>query len=287
MDRIPVEYRSVSVVAILGSGPLGASVAHRLAERGRVRAVRLIDTNAAAAAGKALDLAQSGPVQHFDTRIDATDAVLSACGASAIVMADDTATGEWEGERGLALVAQLVRAGVAAPFVFAGPRQVWLMEKCCTELKVRGDRLVGTAASAMVSAARAWAGVELGLASVDLTVVGRPPAFTIGWSAATSCGSLVSERLPAHRLLALSASVTRLWPPGPLAIAAATAPVVEALVDGSRQLHPAMTVLDGTLSARGRSVMLPLELGHGRVLGHVIPSLSPQERTELMNAIAG
>jgi malate dehydrogenase len=287
MDRIPVEYRPVSIVAILGSGPLGASLAHRLAERGRVRVVRLIDTNSGAAAGKALDIAQSGPVQHFDTRIDATDALLSACGAAVIVVADDTATGEWEGERGLALVAQLVRAGTTAPLVFAGPRQAWLIEKSYAELKVKADRLVGTAASAMVSAARAWAGVELGLASVELTVVGRPPAFTIGWSAATSCGSLVSERLPAHRLLALSASLTRLWPPGPLAIAAATAPVVEALVTGSRRLHPAMTLLDGVLGARGRSVMLPLELGHGRVLGHVIPSLSPQERTDLMNGIAG
>jgi hypothetical protein len=79
----------------------------------------------------------------------------------------------------------------------------------------------------------------------------------------------------------------RLWPPGPLAIAASTVPVIEGLVAGSRALHPALTILDGTLGARGRAVMLPLELGRGRVLSHILPSLSPQERTELMNAAAG
>jgi hypothetical protein len=34
-------------------------------------------------------------------------------------------------------------------------------------------------------------------------------------------------------------------------------------------------------------VLLPLELGRQRVLSHALPSLSPQERTELMNAMAG
>jgi hypothetical protein len=34
-------------------------------------------------------------------------------------------------------------------------------------------------------------------------------------------------------------------------------------------------------------VLLPLELGIGRVASHVVPSLSPQERTELMNSVGG
>ena len=97
----------------------------------------------------------------------------------------------------------------------------------------------------------------------------------------------MSDRVPPHRLLALSATLVTLWPPGPFAVASATAPIAEALLAGSRRLHPAVTVLDGVLGARGRAVMLPLELGRGRILSHHIPSLSPQERTELMNAIAG
>ena len=101
----------------------------------------------------------------------------------------------------------------------------------------------------------------------------------------TTAGVLVTDRVPAHRLIAVSESLAGLWPPGPVAIAAATAPIVEALVSGSRRWHPAMTVVDGVLGARGRAVLLPLELGRGRVLAHVIPSLSPQERTELLNSV--
>jgi hypothetical protein len=124
----------VSIVAILGAGPVGASVAHRLAARGCVSEIRLIDADASVAAGKALDIRQSGPVERFDTQIVGMEAVLSAAGASAIVVADEVAAGEWEGERGLALLRQLVRSGTSAPLVFAGPRQLWLMEKAYAEL---------------------------------------------------------------------------------------------------------------------------------------------------------
>lgn len=275
----------MSTVAILGAGPIGASLAHRLSQRQRIRALRLIDADGSAANGKALDIRQSGPVEHFDTIVHASDNVLDAVGAAVIVIADEVSGGEWEGERGLALVMQLTRAGAKAPIVFAGTRQVWLMEKCFTEVKVAADRLIGTAPSAMATAARAWAGLELGLGSVDVLVVGRPPRFVVGWTAATTAGALLSERIAPHRLLALSQSLGRLWPPGPLAIASATAPIVEALAMGSRKLHSALMLLDGVLGARARAVMLPLALGHGRVISHQMPSLSHQERTELMNAI--
>jgi hypothetical protein len=69
---------------------------------------------------------------------------------------------------------------------------------------------------------------------------------------------LVTERVPAHRLLAISDSVKRLWPPGPYAIGAATAPIAEALIDGSRRRHAALAILDGEFGARGVAAMLPL-----------------------------
>ena len=96
---------------------------------------------------------------------------------------------------------------------------------------------------------------------------------------------LVGDRAAPHQLLALSASLARLWPPGPETIASATAPIVEALLSGSRRLHHAATVIDGELGARGKAVLLPLEIGVGGIVRHVMPSLSAQERTELMNSL--
>ena len=278
--RIP----SVSSIAILGAGPIGAAVAHRLAQRARVNTVRLIDASGAVAAGKALDIRQSGPIERFDTVLEADDDVRASASADVIVVADEVDGGEWQGDRGLAMVRQLVEAGITAPLVFAGPSQTWLIEKAYRELKVPARLLVGSAASAIASAVRAIAGLEIGLSAIDVAVVGRPPGLVVGWASAASQGMLVSDLIPAHRLAAISEAVPRLWPPRPYAIGAATAPIVEALVNGSRTHHQAMTVIDGELGARGTAVMLPLLLGRGRIVSHTVPSLSPQERTELMNA---
>jgi malate dehydrogenase len=275
------------VVAILGAGPIGAAVAHRLAERGRCREVRLIDSAASVAAGKALDIMQSGPIGRCDTKLVGSDEPLAAAGADAIVLADDVTGGEWQGDKGLARVQQLVRAGTTAPFVFAGSNQTWLMETAHVELKVPADRLVGTAPSGLVAALRAVVSVELGVNGVDLAVTGRPPEFFIAWSSATVDGALVTDRVPAHRLAAISQSIRRLWPPAAQAIAAPTALIVEGLVIGSRRLHQALTILDGELGARRIAAVLPVRLGHGRVLQRIVPSLSPQERTQLANELRG
>ena len=124
----------MSDVAILGAGPIGAAIAHKLAERERVRTIRLIDPAGTVAAGKALDIAQSGPVDGFDTRVSGASEVLAAAAAAVIVVADGVAEGEWAGETGLAMLGQIVRAGTTAPFVFTGPSQISLLERCFQEL---------------------------------------------------------------------------------------------------------------------------------------------------------
>ncbi len=273
----------MSIVAILGAGPVGASTAHALALRARVRDVRLIDEQAGVAAGKALDIRQSGSVDGFDTRLDGTSDVLAAAGADVIVVADLAAGGEWQGEPALALVGRLVRAGATAPFVFAGPRQIWLMEAAARELGVPADRLVGTSASALGAAARALVALETNGSGADahVSVVGRPPAFVVAWSSATIGGSLVTDRVAAHRLLALAKAVNELWPPGPRGTGAATARVVEGLAFGSRQLQPALTIARGEFGLEGTAIMLPLSLGHGRILERVPPSMTPVEQQRI------
>jgi malate dehydrogenase len=275
----------VSVVAILGAGAIGAAIAHRLAEREHIGIVRLIDDSADIAAGKALDIRQAGPVGGFDTAVTGSGDVLSAVGASVVVVADAVSSGEWQGEPGLSLIRRLIQAGSKGPFVFAGPSQVGLMETVARELHVPPDRLIGTAASAIAASVAALASIEAQHTGVDVVVAGRPPALVIGWSSATISGSLLSEKIPAHRLLAISQALPRLWPPGPQAIAAPTALVVEGLIAGSRRMHHAMTVLDGEFGVRGVAAMLPLDLGNGRVLARVMPSLSPQERTALVSGL--
>jgi hypothetical protein len=274
--------------AILGAGPLGGAIAHKLAERAVFREIRLIDASVGVAAGKALDIRQSGPSGRFDVDLTAAPDPLSAAGATVIILADPLGGGDWGGDEGLDLLRRFARAGTTAPFVLAGPSHTGLLEKSVVELKLPADRMIGSAPSALVGAVRALVGAEVGLSGTEVavTVSGRPPAFVVGWSAATVSGGLVTERVPAHRLAAISRALPRMWPPGPQANASATARIAEALATGSRRLHCALTVLDGELGARGVAALLPVEFGQGRVVRRLPPSLSPQELTELMNAVS-
>lgn len=276
----------MSDVSILGAGPIGAAIAHRLAQRAQVSAIRLIDRAAPVAAGKALDIQQSGPVEHFDTIVTAGSDPLEAAGAGVIVVADAAiADADDHVESSLALVAQLLRAGTTAPFVFAGPYDAELMERCVRDLNLARDRAVGTASSAIVGTVRAMAAVEMNVSAVEVAVIGRAPSFVVAWSTACADGLLVTDRVPAHTLLAMSRSLPRFWPPGPYAIASATAPIVEALILGSRRLHPATVVLGKEHTAPGVAAMLPLELAERRVRSSPTPSLSPVERNAFVNSL--
>ena len=59
----------MQTVAILGAGELGGSVARTLATADVARHVVLVDKAGQVAAGKALDILQSGPVEGFHTRV--------------------------------------------------------------------------------------------------------------------------------------------------------------------------------------------------------------------------
>ena len=271
--------------AIIGAGPLGSAIAHRLAERERVADVRLLDEAGSIAAGKALDIRQAGPVDGYDTAVTGSTDLLSASTADVIVFADAVSDGEWEGERGLALVQRLIRAGSTSAMVFAGPRQTWLMEAAAREARVPIDRLAGTAAASLTNTVAALVHIETGLAGASVTVSGRPPYFVVAWSTATVGGRMVSDVVPAHRLLAMSQSLTKLWPPGPQAIAGPTALAVEGFVSGSRGPLTLAVIADGEYGARGVAALLPVELGDKRVLRRALPSQSPQERTETATAL--
>ena len=272
-------------VVIVGAGAMGSAIAQRLAERDRIREIVFVDEAPQVAAGKALDIRQSGPIGRYDTSLSATADVLAASSGDAIVIADDSTGGEWEGERGLALVQRLARAGVKAPLVFAGPRQTWLIEAAVREARVPANQVVGTAAAAMPTIVRSLVHIDTGLTGAVVNVTGRPPTFVAGWSAATIGGLQLSTVVPAHRLLAITQSLTRFWPPGPQAVAASTTLVVEALISGSRQPLAGLAILDDEFGARGAAGLVLLELGHGRIQRRLLPTLSPQESTEAGTAI--
>ncbi|CAN5557323.1 malate dehydrogenase [soil metagenome] len=274
------------LIAIIGAGPIGAALAHKLAGRGRVREIRLIDTEERIAAGKALDIRQSGPIENFATRVTAFGHPASAAGADVVILADHASgAGEHTGEAGLGLLRQIVALGITSPIVFAGCEQRVLMARAIGELHVPQARIVGAAPFALEAALRALAGVALDGSGVEvsLQIVGVPPKqAVVAWEEATAFGQPISSQLPAHEIAALSARIPGLWPQGPYALGSACARVVEAIALGSRRRYSCFVSL-----GRGRVAALPIELGPDGIRRILEPSLTRQERTMLENALGG
>ncbi len=278
----------MSFIAILGAGALGGTLAHRLAARGRVSEVRLIDGQVGVAQGKALDIQQSGAVEGFATRVTSAGELAAAAGADAIVFADAARSDEEHaGETGLALVKRIAAMDNLAPLLFAGAHQRLLLARAASELGVERRRLIGSAPGALESAVRALAGLEADSTGVEvqLRIVGVPPeAAVVTWEEATAFGQPLSTVLAPHRIAAMAARLPRLWPPGPGVLASAAARVAEALANGSRRRFSCFVAI-----AEGSTVQvlaMPVELGRGGVVRVLRPALTRQEQTRLDNASA-
>jgi malate dehydrogenase len=275
-------------IAIVGSGAIGGAVAHALAQRDRVSEVRLIDPHGSVANGKALDIQQSSPIDAFSVKLTASNAIDAAVGADVIVVADPAGgSGEHDGEAGLALVRQLIRAGHTAPLLFAGAGQRDLIGKTVTELHVPPAHAIGSAPFALESALRAMAGLALEGSGVEvcLRVVGVPPrSAVVAWEEASAFGQPISSQLPAHVIAGLTARIPGLWPPGPYALAAAAARAAEAIVNGSRRRYSCFVVMDAG-PVRAAVCSMPVQLGRPGVVQIVEPALTRQERTMMENAV--
>jgi malate/lactate dehydrogenase len=275
----------MSVVAIIGAGDLGGALASKLASRDRVREVRLIDTAAGVAAGKALDILQAGPVEGTATRVIApasagsagaaasaaaatpAQADLSAvAGAAVIVIADEVGppVKEIQAEAGLALLGRVRSVNPNAPIVCAGASHAWLVAHGVAELGIPPSHIVGSAPLALVAAVKALVALELNGSArdVSLTLAGQPPqAVAIPWQTASVGGESLEHLLDAPALRRIESRVRYLWPPGPYALAAAAARVTEGLIAGCRQTLCGFTAAGRAESPRAPARPIRIEAG--------------------------
>jgi malate/lactate dehydrogenase len=280
----------MSSVTIVGAGSLGGAVAQALAARDKVRRVLLVDAAAGVAAGKALDILQSGAVSGSHTRLEGTDDLSRAVGSAVCVIADrhGPPEAEWSGDDGLALLRQLVPWTENTPLVFAGAGQTGLMLTARREHHIPRPLLIGSSPEAYASAMRSMVALEAGCspAEVSLAVLGLPPAgLVVPWSEAAIGGFALERTLTPVQMSRLDARALRLWPPGPFALGMAAARAVEAVVTASRGALSVLTVLDGEYGVRNRLGSMPALLDAGGVAGLRVPALSPRERVQVETAL--
>jgi hypothetical protein len=268
-----------SRVTILGAGPIGGNLASTLSLHHAVAEIVLTDDESpGVAAGKALDVRQSGAIGGSDVRVTVAPLEDAVAGAGVLVVADRAADGrEWDGEAALAMLASVSHHPV--PLIFAGASQSWLQERAVLELGIPWTRAIGTSAAALEAAVRAATALEAGCEASDvrLAVAGRPPRDVhVLWEWASIGGRPAVDRLPAAALRRIERRLEAFWPPGPCAAASAAARVIGSLLNGRETFTSAVCVFP----AAGRAVMLPVRLDRNGISRAEVPEL-PRVRPPL------
>jgi malate dehydrogenase len=281
----------VSTVAILGAGDIGGALARELAALDVVSRIVIVDDLAGVAAGKALDVAQSGPVERYHTTLSGTNDVAAVVGAKAIVIADRAGSSgplEWADDAGLALLKRAAGLNQAAFVLCAGAKQAAIIEKGVNELGLSRMRLLGSAPEALRSAVIAITAAEAQASPSDisLSVLGRASGNVIvPWDEASIAGRCATNVLNAAQLARLDARIARLWPPGPYALGTAAARLVRSALTRSPRIHAAQVAVTRDEGLPGRSAMMPVTLNPAGIAALVPPSLSTRDRVRFETAM--
>lgn len=278
-------------VAIIGAGDIGGALARELAALDIVSRIVIVDDLANVAAGKALDVAQSGPVDGYHTALAGTNDLAAVVGAAAIVIADRAAqpANEWQDDAGLAVLKRIAGLNQKAFIVCAGAKQASIIEKGVNEAGVPRLRVFGSAAEALRSAVIAITAAEANAAPSDiaLSVLGRPPQHVIvPWDEASIGGRCATNVLSAAQLARLDARVARLWPPGPYALASAATRLMQTAITRSPRVHAAQVAVTREEGTAGRSAMMPVTLQPSGIASLVEPSLSARDRVRFETTMA-
>jgi malate/lactate dehydrogenase len=240
------------------------------------------------AAGKALDIMQAAPIERFATTVSGhRDLAMSSAG-DVTILADRVSGGEWQGDEALLLLKRLRPSADRRVTIGAGASHRSMLEQAVRELGFTRARCFGSAPEALVGAVRALIAVEADSSArdVSVTVLGVPPdQVVIPWDDVTIGGLSAKDTLTEPTRRRIAARVEALWPPGPIALAAAAAKAVAGILGSSRQLVCAFVAPDDSLGRRTRTAAFPVRLTPSGVAKVEVPRLSARDRTALDTAV--
>jgi malate dehydrogenase len=272
-------------VAVIGAGDLGATLARRIAELELAQRVVLVDGDEGRARGKALDIAQAGPVEGYDSRVEGRADLASGGPWDAVVLADHAAL---EAPRALTrageVLAALVPADFRGPLLIASEQAPSLIEAAVESGRPR-ERVLGSSPVAVAAAIRRRLAEELSTTAreIALTVLGLPPDQLVVPGGAATVGGVPLERLAPVALRRAVEAAAR--PRGPVALAAAAVRVLCALEGARATTLPVALLLQGEYGHRGAAVAAPARIAAGRVESIVEVELQPMERVRFDNAV--
>jgi malate dehydrogenase len=293
-------------VTIIGAGNVGATAAHWIAARDLADVV-LVDTVEGMPQGKALDLAQAGPVEDFDLTVVGTNDYADTAGSDVAVITAgvprraDPKTGEYPSRDELVKTNQRIVSSVVRSFVEHSPDAVLVVVSnpldamCHVALHESGfppHRVVGQAGALDTARYKTFLAMELGVSVKDVhgIVLGGHGDTMVPLPNHTSVAGIpILELMPREKLDAIiertrqggGELVGLLGYSGYYAPASATVSMVEAIVRDQKRVIPCAVYLQGEYGYRDLFIGVPCVLGANGVERVIEMQLGDEEESML------
>ena len=291
-------------VTVIGAGNVGATTAQRIAEAGLADVV-LIDVVEGLPQGKALDLAESAPVQLHDHAIVGTNDYADTAGSDVVVVTAGLARQPGMSRDDLLLKnAGIVRA-VVAKAAEQSPNAILIIvtnphdAMVHVALETSGfpkNRVIGMAGVLDSARFRTFIAEELGVSSADVT------AFVLGGHGdtmvplprfSTVAGIPLPELMKPDRIDAIvqrtrtgGAEIVALLKSGSAfyAPAASVAQMVDSILNDRKRVLPCAVLLAGEYKIDGLVVGVPVVLGATGVERIIQIALTADEQAALLTS---
>lgn len=285
-------------ISIIGAGNVGASAAQYAVER-ELGDVVLVDVIEGIPQGKALDLAQAGPVHGYDSALVGSNGYDETADSDIVVITAGLARKPGMTRDDLLFKNAEIVGGVVDQVVARSPRAVLVLVTNPLDAMVQlawkrsgfpHARVLGMAGVLDSARFRTFIARELNVSVENVT------AFVLGGHGdtmvplprySTVAGIPITELLSPERVQALvtrtangGAEIVNFLKTGSAyyAPAAATIEMVEAILKDKKKILPCAAYLDGQYGVRGVYVGVPVKLGRGGVEQVIEITLTPEEQ---------
>ena len=293
-------------ITVVGAGNVGASVAQYAVEK-ELGDVVLVDVVEGIPQGKALDLAQAGPIHGYDAAISGSNGYDGTDGSDVVVITAGLARKPGMTRDDLLFKNAEIVGGVVEQVVARSPDAILVLVTNPLDAMVQlawrksgfpARRVVGMAGVLDSARFRTFIAQELDVSVENVT------AFVLGGHGdtmvplprySTVAGIPITELLPPDRIQALvtrtangGAEIVGLLKTGSAyyAPAASTVELVEAILKDKKKILPCAAYLEGQYGVRGLYVGVPVKLGRAGVEQVIEITLTPDERAAFERSAA-
>ncbi|MBI2494592.1 MAG: malate dehydrogenase [Candidatus Rokubacteria bacterium] len=293
-------------ITVVGAGNVGASVAQYAVEK-ELGDVVLVDVIDGVPQGKALDLAQAGPVHRYDASLIGSNGYDETAGSDVVVITAGLARKPGMTRDDLLFKNAEIVGGVVEQVVARSPNAILVLVTNPLDAMVQlawkksgfpPQRVIGMAGILDSARFRTFIARELGVSVENVT------AFVLGGHGdtmvplprySTVAGIPITELLPKVTIDALvqrtangGAEIVGLLKTGSAyyAPAAATVEMVEAILKDKKKILPCAAYLDGQYGVKGLYVGVPVKLGRAGVEQVIEITLTAEERAAFQNSAA-